>query len=172
MTWDAISAVGQLLGAIAVIATLLFLALQIRQNTVSIRQQCYNDIFTRRQEILMRISENESLHRIWQRGLAGEHLTAEEGNRFTFISVQMFKHLEDCFVQYRSGVVAERVWNRELQMMATAVAFPGWHAWWAEASQFFLPEFVEEIATHKPLPLVIYDESSGNWGRPGGPPRF
>jgi hypothetical protein len=172
MTWDAISAMGQLIGAVAVVATLIFLALQIRGNTMSVRQQCYNDIFTRRQEILMRISESESLHRIWQRGLAGERLSAEEGNRFTFICVQMFKHLEDCFVQYRSGVVARRIWERELQMMATAVALPGWRAWWTEASQFFLPEFVDEIGRHQPLPLVVYDESSGTWGRPGGPPRF
>jgi uncharacterized protein YllA (UPF0747 family) len=172
VSWDAIGAVAEIVGAVAVVVTLIFLTLQIRQNTASVRQQCYNDIFVRRQEILLRISESEDLHRIWARALSGERITADEGNRFTFIQAQMLKHLEDCFVQYQAGVVTRAIWEREVGMMATSFAFPGFLAWWNEARQFFLPEFVEAMARHRPLPLVLYDEMTGTWGRPGGPPTF
>lgn len=37
MNWDALGAIGEMLGAIGVIATLLYLSVQIRQNTRAIR---------------------------------------------------------------------------------------------------------------------------------------
>jgi len=37
MNWDAIGAVGEVSGAIAVVATLGYLAVQIRQNTSAVR---------------------------------------------------------------------------------------------------------------------------------------
>ena len=36
MNWDAISAIGEIVGAVAVIATLLYLAKEIQQNSVSV----------------------------------------------------------------------------------------------------------------------------------------
>ena len=37
MNWDAIGAIAELLGAIGVIASLVYLATQIRQNTATVR---------------------------------------------------------------------------------------------------------------------------------------
>ena len=37
MNWEAIGAVGEIVGAIAVIATLAYLAIQVRQNTNSVQ---------------------------------------------------------------------------------------------------------------------------------------
>lgn len=37
MNWDAISAVGKLVGAAGVILTLVYLAIQIRQNTAAVK---------------------------------------------------------------------------------------------------------------------------------------
>ena len=37
MNWDAIGAIGELIGAIAVVITLIFLTVQLKQNTKSIR---------------------------------------------------------------------------------------------------------------------------------------
>ena len=38
MNWDALGAIGEMLSAIGVIATLLYLSVQIRQNTRAIRR--------------------------------------------------------------------------------------------------------------------------------------
>ena len=37
MNWDAIGAIGEVVGAVAVVVTLLFLSLQLRQNTRTVR---------------------------------------------------------------------------------------------------------------------------------------
>jgi hypothetical protein len=41
MDWDAIGAIGEILGALAVVATLGYLAVQIRQNNKQMRSQAY-----------------------------------------------------------------------------------------------------------------------------------
>jgi hypothetical protein len=44
MSWDAIGAVGELLGALGVIASLIYLAIQIRQNTESVRMASHHGV--------------------------------------------------------------------------------------------------------------------------------
>ena len=39
MNWEAVSAIGELIGALAVLLTLVFLIFQIRQNTIALQQQ-------------------------------------------------------------------------------------------------------------------------------------
>ena len=41
MNWEAIGAVGEVLGAVGVIATLGYLAVQIRQNTRTVKSSAY-----------------------------------------------------------------------------------------------------------------------------------
>jgi len=42
MNWDALSAIGELLGATGVVVTLIYLSVQIRQNTRAIRGSTLN----------------------------------------------------------------------------------------------------------------------------------
>ena len=44
MNWEAIGAGGEMLGALGVIATLGYLAVQIRQNTRSIKDSAFQEI--------------------------------------------------------------------------------------------------------------------------------
>ena len=44
VNWEAIGAIGELIGGAAVIATLIYLAVQLRQNTKGIRAQSYYNV--------------------------------------------------------------------------------------------------------------------------------
>jgi hypothetical protein len=44
MNWEAIAAVGELLGASAVLITLIYLAVQIRQNTAAVATSIYERV--------------------------------------------------------------------------------------------------------------------------------
>jgi hypothetical protein len=43
MNWDALGAIGEIIGAVAVVATLIYLAVQIRQNTRHVQAQMGHD---------------------------------------------------------------------------------------------------------------------------------
>lgn len=42
MNWDAIGAIGEIVGAIAVVATLIYFAIQMRQYTTGLRSATFN----------------------------------------------------------------------------------------------------------------------------------
>ena len=44
MNWDAIGAIGEIVGALAVLATLIYLAIQVRQNSVLQRAQTHQQL--------------------------------------------------------------------------------------------------------------------------------
>ena len=56
MNWEAIGAIAETLGAIGVIASLVYLAGQIRQNTRSIRGATYQDLIGLTQQAQMPIA--------------------------------------------------------------------------------------------------------------------
>jgi hypothetical protein len=84
MNWEAIGAIAELLGAIGVIASLVYLATQIRSNTLVTRAE------SRRQEneepYMFSIIENADVARVWLAGLTSESpLSPEDATRFAFL---------------------------------------------------------------------------------------
>lgn len=65
MNWDAIGAVGEVVGAIAVVATLFYLALQIRQNTRMSRAGMTKDLLLASRSAIMDLTSNDRLAEIW-----------------------------------------------------------------------------------------------------------
>ena len=63
MNWDALAAIAEILGAIGVLASLIYLAVQIRQNTIWLRQQAFQ------------LSTNEVRH--WAMQFSGSQQNAE-----------------------------------------------------------------------------------------------
>ena len=56
MNWEAIGAIGEILGAAGVIGTLAYLAVQIRRNTNTIRAQAFHSVSVCREVIVILIA--------------------------------------------------------------------------------------------------------------------
>ena len=89
MNWDAIGAIGEIIGAIAVIATLLFLAIQIRQGSQSQREanviarsEAVDRVFEQFTGFRRLLASDADVTRIWLAGCAAESLDAIDENRF------------------------------------------------------------------------------------------
>jgi len=65
MNWEAIGALGEWAGALAVIATLVYLAIQVRQNSASIRSTAELEASGGLAQFVSRISADENMKRIW-----------------------------------------------------------------------------------------------------------
>ena len=68
MNWEAIGAVGETLGAGIVAITLLFLMLQIRQNTNSVRTQTMFNVIHEANAINAMIAKDAETARIFEQG--------------------------------------------------------------------------------------------------------
>lgn len=74
MNWDAIGAIGELVGALLVIGTLLYLSIQIRQNNVIAREQAHYHMLQNQTSYYDRLAENPD----YLKTVYGEHLSESE----------------------------------------------------------------------------------------------
>jgi len=161
-------AVGEIVGAIGVIVTLIYLAVEVRKNTVALRQQTYNDIVTRHGEWLDYISSDRDRMKLFMDGVSGGRLDHIDSQRFTNTMLKIMSHFQDLHLQYEAGIVEDVVWESQCRFLGALVELPGFKNWWPEAKQYFSPELWKVVEMLKPTKLVQYDEESGTWGRPGG----
>ena len=86
MNWEAITAVGELVGAAAVLITLIYLAVQIRQNTEAVATSTYESVMTGFNEINVVVASHPGLASVLDRGCQNpSSLDAEAVVQFNFL---------------------------------------------------------------------------------------
>ena len=126
MNWEAIGAIGELLGAIAVLVTLIYLATQIRQNTKSVTTATYDSVMSVYTQTNATVAGNRDIASILLRGsLNPDSLDTEEAFRYSAImrsyASQWLKQLR----LYEHGALSAREWERFAQEAAQIFASPG-----------------------------------------------
>lgn len=112
MNWDAIGAVGEVAGAVGVIATLVYLAAQIRANTTESKLTAVHEISDTYTRFMLQVSSDSELAMVWDKGLHDfESLNRNERVRFLILAAVMFRVLDDAYIQYASGRMDEDAWH-------------------------------------------------------------
>ncbi len=142
MNWNAVGAIGEVLGAAGVIVTLAYLAVQIRQNTRSQRTDAYGRALDRVTTLQGRLAESDTLADILLRGVPDNRLlTATERVQFTWIFYEMFSGFEFMFHEARNDGLPREVWQRWADTIRWWMTFPGVRQWWAAHPAPFTAEF-------------------------------
>ncbi len=113
-----LGALGELIGAAAVVVTLGYLAVQIRQSSKSSRQQGYHDLVTRRSDIYNKMVESDGFTAIAIAGFRGDAMNEIDAQRFTAWMLNYVSHIQDVHLQRKNGIVEEGVWRAERQFLA------------------------------------------------------
>src|SRR2546430_13304921 len=92
MNWDAISAISQLIGSVAVVLSVLYLAVQVHRSTRVAKLATQDAAATALRDVTKPSMENAELERIWRVGLEeiGD-LSVEERARFFYAAYPFFK---------------------------------------------------------------------------------
>ncbi|MDP2530346.1 MAG: hypothetical protein Q8W51_11500 [Candidatus Palauibacterales bacterium] len=106
------SRVARLLSALGVIASLVFVGLQVRQNTQALRTQIRQGLADRDAQVIYSIAENPALARawtlMWQRDtLAARTLTMADSTQARWAMWGMLRMVENAYVQVNEGVLPE-----------------------------------------------------------------
>jgi len=147
MSWEAVGAVGELLGAIGVIVSLLYLATQIRQNTQSIRANTYQDFTRESAEITRAALLSSDLLEELRPILTGERrFDPARDQRFHVVCGLYARNLQVGFLETQRGRIDERMFDSYASYhIEHWVAGPGWADWWALNRKHFDPEFTAWI---------------------------
>ena len=140
MNWDAIGAIAETLGAVGVIASLVYLAGQIRQsreqmreNTRAVRANGYQTFFQNLDEVTTRSSSSPEMQHAMRIGMADFDQLDEEG-RYFFNNwiIGLLLAFENGHYQYRTGILEEDRWQILHPIIASAVVNPGVRKWWRQ----------------------------------------
>ena len=154
MNWDAIGAIAELLGAIGVIASLIYLATQIRQsreqmgqNTRALRSGTFLEFQNQFTSTMQPVALDPELARFVERGLANQ-LPEEDAFRFGVWLMGILVALENAHYQYRAGLLDDDRWKQYHIRLRAFVSPPGAAHWWrtSEMVASFSPEFVALVS--------------------------
>jgi hypothetical protein len=152
MNWQALGAIGEFVGGVLVVVSLLYLAVQLRQNTRALRSD------THQQWVLMNTGQNllfpqnPAFGAVFLKG--SEHpqdLTPEERLQFEGLVLNVMNTQEALFFQYREGAVdREFLVGRESAFLGV-LSLRGIADWWERSARRTLdPRFVDYVEDLRP----------------------
>jgi hypothetical protein len=157
MDLSTLANIGEFIGGMAVVATLAYLALQMRQNSrlqkLTIRQETAN-LHT---QVNMQRIDPAVLSKAFTKLYAGEELDPEEAFSYSTHILLQVDRLEVAEYQFRQGFLDESEWNhvfaKEMNIFDQKLARELWQRHWRENSS---PSIREMIDAH----IATYDEQN------------
>lgn len=119
MNWDAVGAMAELLGAIGVIVTLLYLTTQLRQNTRALRSSTMQ---TYRDETIALNDFSASYAEILVKAGRGEELTETESHIVAIFAQRLFGMMEAVYLGYKDGSIAKEVFDGRMKGFKLAMS--------------------------------------------------
>ncbi len=126
MNWEAIAATGEILGAVAVLVTLIYLAAQIRQNTATVATATYDSVLNEINNINIAIAQNEALASIVYHGMYDpDSLSEMDRVRFSFVFRGVCNQWLKMFRLHEKGVLTRSEFELYAAEMAQVFRTPG-----------------------------------------------
>ena len=147
MTIQDYGSIGELIGAFATVATLAYLASQIRQNTRAVRAAAVDSSISHSIDVRKSIYESEALTRIYNSGSHDpEALSEEDLVRFRLLYHNVMLTLWNIFSQTRLAGLPVETWSSQIPLVQRVLSTKGGNWYWANHCHEFEPSFQQEVA--------------------------
>ena len=123
--------IGEIIGAVTVVLSLIYLAVQIRQSTQAQRTENYSRALDRLAAMQSSLSQDDEFSLMFSKGaFDASKLTPPERIRFTWSLYEAFGAFEFMFHASKTDAIPDEVWKRWSAAVAWWLTFPGVQAWW------------------------------------------
>ena len=152
VNWDAINAVSQLVSSIAVVISVLYLAVQLRASTRVARVAAMDAAAAALRDVTKPFMENAELARVWRTGLENlKALSPEDQARFFHAAHQFLKALETIHYHYVYGLLDSQLWEGWRELLQHYVATPGLSYYLSKRGSVFSERFCKFIHELEPV---------------------
>jgi hypothetical protein len=146
MNWDALGAIAESVGAIGVVASLVYLAIQLRHNSKTISEESFQNLLNNYHGAMDRLISDPVLNRIWHTGLREPDVLDKDERTLWITQMHAFlRRYENIILQSQkypvnTGVITgiQNQWHWMLEQ-------PGARKFWPKAYSVYSDEFVEFV---------------------------
>ena len=123
--------VAEIIAAIAVVASLVFVGLQLRQNTAAIRHDSGQRNAASFQSMTLTVAGNDDLLNAWRSGNVAEGLWDIETSRLVFMLNAFLKVNEENYLQWSDGNLTDELWQaHKRSMISGLISQPAYALYW------------------------------------------
>jgi hypothetical protein len=145
MNWDAIGAVGEIIGAAAVVLSLVYLGKQIQSQNRESRIAAMHEISLGFREATTKLIDLGVTDSFLKAADGFELLSDEERLKLIIGLVSVFRAWEEAFILYDIGHLDERIWKPMLSYYAFILASPPGRGVWEMRREHFDDRFREFV---------------------------
>lgn len=143
-----LASLAEVVGAVAVVISLVYLAVQVRQNSRFVREnteflRASNEVSSHDNVTAIRnwFVDQPHLLEVQRRGHAGEALEGTDAALYVLLLQSAFEGHMTYFVQHDRGLTGDAIWNYWVDYFDGECAQPGVRAWWTRSRTGFPEDF-------------------------------
>lgn len=113
MRIEKLASVAEIVSALAVVVSLLYVGWEVRQNTTAVKSSAYQSIHDAEDLFWSSVSSDPHVSALWETGLRGglEALQPEQRPQFVALGKRLIYLFQNVHYQRRKGVVDDELWN-------------------------------------------------------------
>jgi hypothetical protein len=163
MNWAMLTAIGQLAAVIIGVPSIIYFAIQLREQNRERRQSAVNALTEQWGELTKALHENPEFTALFLRGVQSFHdLDAVSKLRFSAFQNRFFKNFEGMYYSRREGILNTELWDEIDRTMSDFLAYKGIQEWWQTRRHWHTEAFarvVDDIIARgkKPTAYLTYD---------------
>jgi hypothetical protein len=143
---EALGNLGDFLGGLGVVITLIYLARQIRQNTKSVESAAFQAATRDIADAIADLSRDPELSRIAFDGMRDfESFSREDRRRFSTYMAGLLRRYENLLEQTRLGNIEPESYQGVRDELTRIFALPGTQAWWSRGHVAFNQALRDQI---------------------------
>ena len=146
MTLNELGSLGEFISGLAVVVTLIYLALQIRHNTRAVRSSMHQDMVGSTARIAESVSDSPDVGRIVLKADEDyDNLTKEEFIRFEAYAERVFGNFESVFYSYRNSMIEQDLWESWEASYLADISRNAMRRFWHEDRPMHLRDYMDFI---------------------------
>ena len=126
MNWTKLSAASEILSSVAILITLIYLAIETQQNADAIMANTRQEILAADQAFLMEMSKLPNIEEIRYK----QELTEAESGQLGFMLITFVRMRESNWTQYQNGVLDEDTWRSYRNSIVAMMSTPNGKKFW------------------------------------------
>jgi hypothetical protein len=157
------ASVAEIIGAFAVVISLIYVGIQVSDSAVAVRSSSANDANVALQNWYLQLGSDQQTSRVFYRGLTSEEaLPVEEEFQFLMMFHGAFLAFQNGYLLAEEGSIDAELRDGLIAVVLGVKDLPGMGRYWQQRRRYFHPDFsnyVDELlATESDEPVDIYSE--------------